>query len=305
MNVELNRNNLLQPFQQVYRQMWASINSSLRTTKICLRYLPGRPTYIWRQIPLLARLVKMGYYQRAAQLINFNISRKRILDVGCGTGFYGPLYLLLGAEEYTGCDYKLSLSSPMARNYRTWCMEDMEVTPQELIHKFDNKLLFYEGGWGQLPPNVKYDIVTMYLVTEHLIDIESAFKQVYEHLVPGGRLLFLHHNFYCWNGHHQVPQTVNEINSESEEQRKYLDWNHLCYRPRPHEYVARSLNRIRLDELRDLTKSLFHIENWTESKSDVKHGINRLTPEILESFPEYTERELTTQSVKCVAVKGI
>jgi SAM-dependent methyltransferase len=258
---------------------------------------------MWRQLPLLIRLVEMGYYQRAAGLINFDISNRRILDVGCGDGFHGPVYLLLGAAQYTGCDHKLRPGSPMARDFTTWDLEDVGVAPDRLISAFKGKVRLFKGSIEQLEPTSEFDVVTMYLVTEHLMDIEGVFGWVHNHIVPGGHLLYLHHNFYCWNGHHQTPRSIEEIDISSEEQKKYLDWNHLRYKPAPHEYVACKLNRIRLDDLQALTGRFFRIERWVENPSDSKHGESRLTPEILRSFPEYTERELLTQSVHCVAVK--
>lgn len=294
----------MSPWRKIYHQLHHLIKHKLPlAVRICLFYFPGKPLNLWSQLPLLQRLFKMGYYQRISNLVKFDIKNQSVLDIGCGTGFYGPIYLLLGAAQYTGCDYKLSLSSSMARNFHTWSMEDMGVTIGMLANRLDKKLLVYEGGWEQLPSNAKYDLVTMYLVTEHLMDIRSAFEQVYQFVSPGGRFVFLHHNFYCWNGHHQKPQSIDQIDLEQEEQRKYIDWNHIRYQPQPDEYVARSLNRIRLDELKTLTENFFHIERWDEHKSNAKHGINRLTPEILASFPEFSERELTNQSVYCVAIK--
>jgi SAM-dependent methyltransferase len=285
------------------RRTRALIRLKLHALKVCLRHLPGKPAPMWRQLPLLMRLFEMGYYQRPASLVNFDIKGQRILDIGCGSGFYGPIYLLLGAGHYTGCDYKLSASSSVTKNFRTQQLENVRVTPEGLLQKLGGRLSLYAGGWEQLPAGEVFDTVVMYLVTEHLMDIRGAFEAVHECLVPGGRFVYLHHNFYCWNGHHQPPQTVDDIDVNSEEQKKYLDWNHLRYRPEPHEYIADKLNRITLDELRNLTETFFHIENWAENKSDARHGINRLTPQILASFPEHTERELTTQSVRCVAVK--
>ena len=249
------------------------------------------------------QLVEMGYFWRTTQLINFNISDKRVLDIGCGNGFYGPMYLLLGARLYAGADYKLATTSSLARDFRTWELKDIGVTPESLSRRFRGKIFLYRMDFEELKVAGAFDIVTMNLVTEHLMDIRGVFSKVHEYLATGGRFVFLHHNFYCWNGHHQKPQTVDEIDEALENQNQYLDWNHLRRQLEPDEYVVRKLNRVRLDELREVTEAFFDVQSWMERKSDTKRGFGRLTPQILASFPEYTERELLTQSVHCVAVK--
>ncbi|MCU0532600.1 MAG: class I SAM-dependent methyltransferase [Hydrococcus sp. Prado102] len=304
MTIEVSNYSWLKPSQQSYRQFRSWLSRKRKTLKTCLRHLRDRPVWMWWQLPLIMRLVEMGYYDRVLALVKFDISDLRILDLGCGTGFYGPIYLLLGAERYTGCDLKLSLKSPLAKNFRNRGeMEDMGVTPEQLMEKFKRRLFLHEGGWETLSLEIKYDLVTMNFVTEHLMDIEGAFKWVSEFLKPGGRFVFIHHNFYCWNGHHLPPRTIDDIDLTSDEQKKYLDWNHLRYQPKPTEYVAWGLNRIRLDDLKKLTETYFHIEIWKENQINKKGGLERLTPQIRESFPEYTERELTIGSVYCTVVK--
>lgn len=299
--------NLYEPAKRNCVEVWlkrrALIRSKVRALRRCLSHLRHRPPSMWFQLPLLISLIEMGYYERVRALVDFGISGQRILDLGCGNGFYGPIYLLLGAAHYTGFDYKLSLYSPIVRDYRTWSSKDLGTAARELGCRFRGRISLYQGDWRALSGDSRFDLVAMYLVTEHLIEIEDAFDWIRGHLVEGGRLVFLHHNFACWNGHHQVPRSIDEIDESSEEQVKYLDWNHLRYRPKPDEYVARKLNRIRLDNLRAMTEDRFSVQTWVENRTDQKRGASRLTPRILASLPDYTERELLTQSVHCVAVK--
>ena len=133
------------------------------------------------------------------------------------------------------------------------------------------------------------------------MNIEEVFDGIRGRLRRDGLIVYHHHNFFCWNGHHQRPRTVDEIDASDPEQRKYLDWAHLGYRPEPDEYVARHLNRIRLDELRALTEKSFEIEIWDERLSDPGRGAGRLTAEIRAHHPEVSVRELTTQGVLCCA----
>jgi SAM-dependent methyltransferase len=282
---------------------WLPANPRVQSLKTCLRYLSQRPAWMWCHLPLFMCLVEMGYNDRISELIDFDISGRHVMDLGCGNGYYGPIYLLWGAAQYTGCDYKLSPDAPMTRDFRTWNLKNVHVRPSELSMKFRGRIRLYQGDWTRLKPDAQFDVVAMYLVTEHLVDIESAFAWAHRHLRQGGKLVYLHHNYYCWNGHHQIPRTVHEIDVSSEEQKKYMDWNHLRYRPEPDEYVASKLNRIRLDTLQSLTDAFFEIEKWDEKESDEHQGKGRLTSQLLSSFPQYTGRDLLTQSVRCVAAK--
>lgn len=95
----------------------------------------------------------------------------------------------------------------------------------------------------------------------------------------------------------------SEVESVPSPVRTRDDWAHLAYEPPPHHYLTRALNRIRLDDLRALTEKYFAIETWKESPIDEKRGAGRLTDEIRRRYPQYTERELTTQGVLCRAKK--
>lgn len=251
----------------------------------------------------MRRLVGLGYLDRIRSLVGFDIRGLDVLDVGCGSGFYGPLYLMLGARSYTGCDYKLSLDSSAAKDFRAGGVADMGVKAGALPELFRGRIALIEGGWDGLPADRLYDLVTMYLVTEHIMDPAGAFERIAELLRPGGRMVFLHHNYSSWNGHHQKPATVDEIDAGDPAQSEYVDWGHLRRRVSPEDYVARKLNRLRLDELRELVGRRFEIASWSEGQAGPKQGAGRLTPEIRAALPGYTERELTTQNVRCIARK--
>ena len=145
----------------------------------------------------------------------------------------------------------------------------------------------------------------MHNVTEHLVAIEEVFSEVRARLRPGGRIIYRHHNYACWNGHHQSPRTTSEINPEDRVQAIYLDWAHLDFDSEWHLPMGRRLNRIRLHELRALTERLFKILTWEELPSRREQGAERVSDQIRARHPDYEREELLTQAVMCVAeLKG-
>ena len=85
------------------------------------------------------------------------------------------------------------------------------------------------GRWrvAELPAGDRFDVIFMRNVTEHLVAIEEVFSEVRARLRPGGRIIYRHHNYACWNGHHQKPRTTAEIDPEDRAHASYLDWAHL------------------------------------------------------------------------------
>ena len=82
-----------------------------------------------------------------------------------------------------------------------------------------------------------------------------------------------------------------------------MDWGHLTFKAPPDHYTVTKLNRIRLDDMKILTEKYFNIDDWKEEPIDEKRGAGRLTDEIRKTNSQYTERELTTQGVFCLAAK--
>ena len=156
------------------------------------------------------------------------------------------------------------------------------------------------GTFEDIAPDEKFDLIVLHNVTEHLLNIETVLEGVRERLEPNGKILYRHHSFHSWNGHHLPPRTVDQIDESDPAQRELMDWNHLTFDPPEGHYIRRGLNKIRLDELKALTERLFDIELWEEIPATERAGLGRLTPEILARHPQYTERELTVKNVICV-----
>ncbi len=248
---------------------------------------------------LIARAVDFDYLSWPRRIRN-HVRGKDILDVGCGTGLHAMGYVVVGVKTYTGLDPKIKLDSDRAKNIPKRRWEPFGWTPREMMEALP-KVTLIPGTFEIMAPDQSFDVVVLHNTTEHLLNLEEVLQGVTERLRPDGQILYNHHNFYCWNGHHLAPKFVDDIDPADPEQRKYVDWAHLSFDPPPDHYISRGLNRIRLDELRELTQCYFDIRVWEERPSTEKNGRRRLTPEILARCPQYSERELTTQNVFCIA----
>ncbi len=237
-----------------------------------------------------------GFYVRQ------HLRGRDVLDLGCGHTLYGIGFLIYGARSYLGIDPKLELDAPRLRRrerFRTrlagssWTLRQVETAVPGVRYA--------RSRISDLPAGDRFDVIFLHNVTEHLMAIEEVFAEVRERLRSGGKIIYRHHNYASWNGHHQEPRTTAEIDPEDPAQTPYLDWAHLDFDPARHATVATRLNRIRLHELRALTEKFFRILTWEPLPSRPEQGANRLGPEILARHPDYTREELLTQAVMCVA----
>jgi SAM-dependent methyltransferase len=224
---------------------------------------------------------------------------KDVLDVGCGTTLYGAVIRAFGAKSYLGTDPRVSLRRNTFRNRAKRGDTRTDVTLGQVLRTIPN--VAYEPV-GAIEMENRFDLALLHTVTEHLMDIETAFAQIARSLRPGGRVWFLHDNYYSWTGHHMPPHSLGAYQPGDPEHEKYVDWRHVDYDAAADHPTRTNVNRIRLDDLRKVTERFFEIESWEEVR-DRKAVLNRLTPEIRERLSQYTERELTTKHAICCGVK--
>lgn len=229
---------------------------------------------------------------------------KDVLDVGCGRSLFSIEFLFAGAKSYTGVDPTLQLDSNTVKNSHglRGQFAESDWTPRALMERMPG-ISYFPGLTSDLPEGSRFDVLAMHNVTEHLMEIEGAFAEFVTLIRPGGRIAFRHPNYYSWGGHHMAPRALDEIVEGDAEQAKYIDWNHLHERADWPDKITKKQNRIRLGDLRDLVERHFELELWQPRKSWVWEGGERLTPEILERSPGFSEEELLTQCVYCVARK--
>ena len=230
---------------------------------------------------------------------------KSVLDVGCGFGGYGTGFLAAGATSYVGLDPEMDLYSTRAKNKRTRTWSDMGISPVEIEARFPAIRLF-QGTSEELSFDETFDTISMHNVTEHLIYLEDVLRGLVGVCHSETRLVYLHHNYYCWNGHHMTPHHPRFLIEGDPEQEKFVDWNHIDFAesaPSDH-YIMTKLNRVTLKEIREMTERFFVVEQWDEIES--QPGINdRLTPAIEDRIsrirPDLTRKDLTVNAIYCVA----
>ncbi len=250
---------------------------------------------------LIERAVEFGYLSWPRKIAQ-DVRGKDILDVGCGTGLHAVGYVVVGCRTYTGMDPKVDLDSDRSKDLRAKEWSRFGWTPREMMERIPN-VSIVPGTFEVFTADQTFDLAILHNVTEHLLDIETVFAGMWERIRPDGEVLFNHHNFYCWNGHHRPPKWVAEIDPDDEQQKNYVDWAHLDFDPPPGHAFLTKLNRIRLDDLRALTDRYFDIYHWEEIPIDSARGADRLTPEIRQRHAQYSARELTVQNVLCRAKK--
>ena len=248
---------------------------------------------------LIKRAIEFNYLAWPRKIYAY-VHDKDLLDVGCGTGLHAIGYVVAGVNSYTGVDPKMDLSSDRGKNLRNRQWERFGWTPSDIMGQLPH-VRFIPGTFEDVAPEVTFDIVVLHNVTEHLHNLEEIFRGIVKRLRRDGKILYNHHNFFSWNGHHKMPKTIMDIDMDDPMQRKYVDWGHVALAETHTDELSQSLNKIRMDDLRRLTEKYFAIENWEEIPSKREQGRARLNDEILHKYPNYQKREFIIQNVLCIA----
>lgn len=253
---------------------------------------------------LLEKSVEFGYLTWPRR-IQEQIRHRKVLDIGCGFGAYGNGFLAAGASEYTGIDPQMPLDSPKVKNKRKRKRADLGMTPREIMERCPNIRLI-NGVFEDLATDDKFGAVTLHNVTEHLHNIRSIIPDMKMLFEEDGYLIYHHHNFYCWNGHHKAPVRPEAYTPGDEEQDKVADWNHILIAPDVPDdhYFNTNLNQIRLDEIKAITYEHYDVEVWKEIESP-QSVRDRLTDRVMQRLQQFddtlSERDLMVNAVLCIA----
>lgn len=253
---------------------------------------------------LITKSVEYGYIMWPRR-IQGRIVGKSVLDVGCGFGAFGNGFLIAGVKNYTGIDPQMPLDSSRVKNKRKRQRADLGITPNEIMKKCPDIHLI-NGVIEDLETKATYDVVVLHNVTEHLHNVREIIPNIRTLLNPGGHLIYHHHNFYCWNGHHKAPTRPEQYVSGLAEHDEVADWNHIVIAPDlpDDHYFNTNLNQIRLDEIKDVTYDHYQVEKWVEIESP-QVVVDRLTDDVfarLHDFDEsLTRRDLMVNAVLCIA----
>ena len=112
------------------------------------------------------------------KLLKGSLKGKKILDIGCGTGYYLEYYMSKGATDITGLDIT-------------------EKSISSLKKKYPN-LKFYKADISKkIQLNLKYDIITAIAVLYHIVDadrFENSVKNIRK-LAKKGSLIIIQDGF--------------------------------------------------------------------------------------------------------------
>jgi SAM-dependent methyltransferase len=293
-----------------------------RSPDFKLRLMDRWPVYYWRRyphflkandwsfsrvnalpLPAVQQALELGYLRWPKALAPW-CQGKDVVDVGCGMGLHGLGFLLEGARSYTGVDPLIKPKSGVLKSLHSGKRLDCGWTPEMLMERID-RFRMIRGISNELEGRRLFDVATLHNATEHLTDLAGVFASVARLLRPGGRLIFSHHNWFSWNGHHQEPKTIGRLDLTNPVQQRFADWAHLTGTHPPDHYVMTKLNRLRLEEVRAITGQHFEIELERTTPSTPNQGAGRLTEAIRARHPALTAADFTTQSLFCVArLKG-
>jgi SAM-dependent methyltransferase len=248
---------------------------------------------------LIARTVDFGYVTWPFTIREL-IEGKDVLDVGCGSGMHGLGFIMAGARSYTGLDPLIDLASSKVKHKSRRYWTDFGYTAGQIADLVPGVELI-PGVFEDVAPDRIFDVAVMHYATEHFHNLEQVFAGVAARLRPGGKILFQHHNYFAWNGHHMQPKLISNIQPGDPKQERYMDWAHLRFIDEPDADTDRKVNKVRIGELRAITERYFKIDEWRLIQSKASEGAGRLTDEIAARWSAYSREELTTQSVFCVA----
>jgi 2-polyprenyl-3-methyl-5-hydroxy-6-metoxy-1,4-benzoquinol methylase len=96
---------------------------------------------------------------------------KSVLDIACGVGYAGPLFIEAGAVSYDGVDINEKLIEYADKNYGS------------------NSINYFLGDICKFNNKKSYELVTCFETIEHVKNYEAAIQNLYTLLKPGGILL--------------------------------------------------------------------------------------------------------------------
>ncbi len=238
---------------------------------------------------------------------------KRILDIGCGEN--APMSLMLHSSgiSVTGIDQKPAYRWGLGFKPRRYLEYRKEVGLMKTARKALGELVYdrhyykhLERGLGRrvfeegldlrtMPveqlefANGTFDIVHSNATWEHVIDVDTANRELARVLRPGGIGFIEIHLFPSLSGGHDLPWIVpGRIDLDGN-----LAWGHL----RDKSWTAPVvLNRLREADYRRSFESTAGLEilAWT---TEFTEGAELIDEQVLAELRDYTQEELTKRSI--------
>ncbi|MDD5596824.1 MAG: methyltransferase domain-containing protein [Victivallaceae bacterium] len=97
---------------------------------------------------------------------------KSVLDIACGVGYSGPLFMKAGAASYDGVD-----------------INERSIEYANCVYRSDRNINYHVGDICSFSHDKTFDLITCYETIEHVKNYESAIKNLNRLLQPNGLLL--------------------------------------------------------------------------------------------------------------------
>lgn len=248
----------------------------------------------------LAKVVFEAGYLQWPHKIQALVQGRSVLDFGSGKGLHPLGYVAMGANSAVGFDPFIDPENKIVKIKATGQFVELETTMRNIEEHFGG--VCFTDDLAIAHANAPYGCIVLHNVTEHLQDVPGAFAEVASLLSPNGFLVFHHHNFYSWDGHHAQPKNEDQINLTLEAHRELVDWAHIDFSPPANHPIVRStLNRIKLDELRTAAEEKFSILLWHEIASPDGRGLGRFDKIPKSIQQRFEPRDLTVKNILAVA----
>ncbi len=118
---------------------------------------------------------RIGLIEESIRELNFNVSKSRILDVGCGSGFYADFWKSQGIKEYTGLDISRDSVIQLKKRHPEYTFIQVDITDPETMDRLSGV----------------YDLITVFDVLYHIIDdhrLAMVFKMLNKWLDKDGTI---------------------------------------------------------------------------------------------------------------------
>ena len=122
--------------------------------------------------------VNRAYSRFLRRALKLNPSKERILDIGCGSGFFLQLCLKEGFNEVYGVEPSVAA---------------FEQVPQNLTDRIRNDVFRHSDFTEN-----SFDIISFFHVLDHIVDLNAFLKGVWKCLKKGGIVLAVTHNIDSW-----------------------------------------------------------------------------------------------------------
>jgi SAM-dependent methyltransferase len=119
-------------------------------------------------------MVRLRTLERALRAAGCRLNAQRVLEIGCGTGFYTEFFRQRQVASYTGVDITAVSVQTLARRYPDFCFLQADV------------------GDRVFPVNDGFDVIVVADVLFHIVDdsrFQRAITNLSDRLQPGGYLI--------------------------------------------------------------------------------------------------------------------